>query len=555
LSDVTKTINAVAKATMILQGHYGASAAVLNEIRSRVQIALTMFGRDTPSATQQNVKILSSMLQTRTQAGNPDFLNADSSKYENYETQGGSRGVIGMLEDLSAQLEAQRNDLISTESNAQREFQSTKATKETNLVNMRHVQDEKTAKKSECEATIKQCIATIDAAEKDIADAKGFLEQLLIDRASFQKMFNERGLLRTEERAATQAALDALQSVSAGAKDTVALQVTSLLQVRSTANTKVGRVLQRLVDVSQEVPNYLLAQTAAHLQQDYYGTQQQSFFDNSKFGPVLKLLSDLITRLEEEAASEKSQHEWCETEKEISIATKDDREKIVHQLMATIESLTTNVAALKSEVEFLESEITRVQEETRIAKEIRAKEHEIYAQSRADHEEVIKAIQLALQALGGQYGLLQFGQQPGGPAPFAAYKSGEAGAASAQEMLQDLEGRYSQALAEIISEEAKAQKAHEELLVRNAQFIKDCTHSKNAKTSERRGLINDLADDKSELKTNLIELHEVGQYLMDLRPSCDDIRSTFEERSKRREAEIAALKEALQVISDPSSMG
>jgi len=223
--------------------------------------------------------------------------------------------------------------------------------------------------------------------------------------------------------------------------------------------------------------------------------------------------------------------------------------------MATIESLTTNVAALKSEVEFLESEITRVQEETRIAKEIRAKEHEIYAQSRADHEEVIKAIQLALQALGGQYGLLQFGQQPGGPAPFAAYKSGEAGAASAQEMLQDLEGRYSQALAEIISEEAKAQKAHEELLVRNAQFIKDCTHSKNAKTSERRGLINDLADDKSELKTNLIELHEVGQYLMDLRPSCDDIRSTFEERSKRREAEIAALKEALQVISDPSSMG
>ena len=49
-------------------------------------------------------------------------------------------------------------------------------------------------------------------------------------------------------------------------------------------------------------------------------------------------------------------------------------------------------------------------------------------------------------------------------------------------------------------------------------------------------------------------LAEVNQYIADLRPSCDDIRVSFEERKKRREAEIAALKETLSVLEDPSMM-
>jgi len=330
-------------------------------------------------------------------------------------------------------------------------------------------------------------------------------------------------------------------------------------QIRLTegARKRVSRILAKLIDLGRDMNNPVLTQLATHLKQDYFATQQQSFFDNNKFGPVLKLLNDLITRLESEAAAETSQHEWCETEKETSTAAKEAREKSVHQLMSTIESLTTQVAGLKSEVEFLTSEIARVKEETRIAKEIRASEHAVYVQSKADHEEVIAAIQQAQAALSGQYGLLQEGAaQPAGlgSTPFASYSAGTAGAASAQTMLEDLVERYGEALRTIIADEAAGVNAHDDLLARNAQFNKDCTNSKNAKTSERRGLINQLGDDKGEMKTNLLELHQTGQYLMDLRPSCDDIRSTFEERTKRREAEIAALKEALQVISDPSAM-
>merc|ERR1719405_122418 len=98
---------------------------------------------------------------------NPDFLNTDGSKYDNYEKQGGAKGVIGMLTDLREQLEAQKQDAIAKENESVRQFEATKAAKEADLSNMRQTKAEKEAKKQECEATIEQCIATIDQAEKE----------------------------------------------------------------------------------------------------------------------------------------------------------------------------------------------------------------------------------------------------------------------------------------------------------------------------------------------------------------------------------------------------
>merc|ERR1719359_1429350 len=297
----------------------------------------------------------------------------------------------------------------------------------------------------------------------------------------------------------------------------------------------------------------MLVQLVTEIKQDYFETEQQTFFDAGAFGPVLKLLNDLITRLEEEQNAETSQHEWCETEKETSVASQQEREKNIHALKSTIESLTTEIAQLKTEILFLESEIARVQEETRIAKQIRADENAVFQQAKKDHEEVIAAIQTAIKALTGQYALIQV-KTTSHQSPFSEYKSGGAGAGSAMEMLEDLQTRYTEALTSLVTEEEEAQAAHEDLLKRNAQFLAETTATRNAKLAERRRQINELASDKEDMKVNLVELHDVSKYLQDLRPSCDDIRTTYEERKKRREAEISALKEALEVLSDPSMM-
>merc|ERR1719395_219129 len=74
MADLTKTIKAVTKATAILSGHYGsgASAASLQEIRTRVKLAIAAYGMQSKLATPENMKKLTSLLQ------NPDFLGDGS---------------------------------------------------------------------------------------------------------------------------------------------------------------------------------------------------------------------------------------------------------------------------------------------------------------------------------------------------------------------------------------------------------------------------------------------------------------------------------------------
>merc|ERR550514_367015 len=569
MEDITKTLVAVGKAIQVMEGFYAGEKAALPEIARRVQMALTMTSSISTASINQ---VTTALLQqgSRQQNTNPDFLNTDGSKYDNYEKQGGQQVVMKMLEDLRVQLEQQRQSSIEKEGEAQRQFEATKAAKETDLAGMETLQEEKTLKKQECEATVEQCIANIKQAVIDIANAKEFLTNLLAERAQFQKEFDERVAMRRNEQAATQAALDALQTVSAGnTAGFIQKRALSFVQTRSRRNSaKLQATVAHMLKLGQSMHSDSLIQAATALKvptenfDNFMGDTQQSFYDASGFGPVIKLLRDLITRLEEEAAAETSQHEWCENEKTSGVETQQAREKSIKMLTAEVDTLTTDCATLKSEVEFLESELVRIARETQEAKELRAEQQKAYEIAKADHEEVIKAINAALEALSGQYGFIQIREQhkrrgpqdTGVGTPFGEYQSGGEGGASAMEMLQDLNTRYSTALEEIIATEIAQKKAHEELLIRNEQFRIDTTNTKNAKTAERRAKINRLNDAKAELKTNMVELHEVSKYLQDLRPSCDDIRSTFEERKKRREAEISALKEALEVISDPSMM-
>lgn len=570
LGDVTKTIAAVGKATEILEGHYGgASAAALAEIRTRVQMALTMYSAHQDPAVGKKVEAFSALLQSAVagasakDSAGPDYLSVDGSKYNTYEKQGGANGVLSMLDDLRSQLMSQKQDLISSENDARRQFEETKSAKEANLKHMHKVQEEKTEKRAECESTVEKMRSTIDMANGDIAEGKAYLELLLKDRATFQKQYSERVQMRSNEQAATQAALDALQSVSSGNQvGLLQSQAPAFLQIALTvqASTRLRGALAKVVAIAKKAGAVELVQMATKAQQDYMGSEQGQFYDQGNFGPVLKLLSDLIERLESEASAETSQHEWCETEKAQSVAGKEEREKSIHALRGTIEQMTTLVAQLKTEVLFMTDEIARVEKETKEAKKIRAGEKEVFDKAKADHEEVINAIKQALAALGGQYSLLQVSKGKivsrkavsHRQSPFGDYASGSGSAGSAMEMLQDLEGRYTSALRELVADEEASKKAHEELLKVNAQFIAETTALKNSKTKERRGTIMALANDKEEMKTHLLELHELSKYLMDLRPSCDDIRTTYEERKKRREAEISALKEALEVMSDPS---
>merc|ERR1719159_1969324 len=154
---------------------------------------------------------------------NPDWLNVDGgAAYGEYKgVAAESGGVIGTLKTIRTTLMDQKQASIEKENESRRQYEVAKSAKESDL---KRSEDEKAEKENtleECKAKIEHFTSVIAQAEVDIKDAKEYIAKLLSDRALFSQEFDNRNKMRSSEQAATQAALDALQEVTAGAKSAV----------------------------------------------------------------------------------------------------------------------------------------------------------------------------------------------------------------------------------------------------------------------------------------------------------------------------------------------
>jgi predicted RNase H-like nuclease (RuvC/YqgF family) len=563
LADLTHTIEAVNKATEVLEGHY-AAAGSLTEIKQEVTQALSTLALNRGS--DPSMKPVTALLQ------NPDWLNVDGgAAYGAYTgVAAESGGVVGTLKSIRSTLMDQKQSSIEKENEQRRQYEIAKESKEAELKKDEDEKAEKEGTLEECNAKIEHFTAVISQAQQDITDANAYIDKLLSDRAIFSKEFNDRSAMRNAEMTATQAALDALQEVSlslyqvtaAAGRTGVFMQDGRTVFLQEGMKTMVrcsqcGEAVRKLFAVGAQTQNAALIQlgTAIRSQLQVHAKQPAAYFDAKAMDPVKNLLHEMIVKLEDELAAETSHHEWCTTEKASSAAAKKEREDNIASLEAEIEALTTAIQQLTSEIAFLQSELVRIQQETDEAIRLRKEEHDTFVKAKEDHDNVIAALDKAMSALSGQYGFIQLRvRSHSKQSPFAEYGSGGGAGASAMEMLQDLLNRYTEARTELVQSEETAQKAHEDLLAKNEQFRKDTTQTKQAKETEKRQKNERLGNARVELAANRQELAEVVQYIADLRPSCDDIRVSFEERKKRREAEIAALKETLAVLEDPSMM-
>merc|ERR1719453_852009 len=210
LADLTHTIEAVNKATEVLEGHY-AAAGSLSEIKQEVTQALSTLALYRGS--DPSMKPVAALLQ------NPDWLNTDGGaaygSYEGVAAQSG--GVVGTLKSIRSTLMDQKQSSIEKENEQRRQYEIAKESKEAEL---KKDEDEKAEKEStleECNAKIEHFTAVISQAQQDITDANAYIDKLLSDRAIFSKEFDNRSAMRNAEMTATQAALDALQEVTAAA--------------------------------------------------------------------------------------------------------------------------------------------------------------------------------------------------------------------------------------------------------------------------------------------------------------------------------------------------
>jgi len=366
---------------------------------------------------------------------------------------------------------------------------------------------------------------------------------------------------RTEELKVIAEAKKILEESTSGASSQTYsfLQVASGLGLTSRLDLARSEVLTMVKRLARQHHSAALAQLASRIAAV---AKLGAASGGDPFGKVKGLIKDMIAKLQSEAQDEAEEKAYCDEQMSKTEAKKSELEEDISKMTAKIDTATSKSAELKEQVKELESELAALAKEQAELDKIRAEEHADYETAKADLELGLNGVRKALGVLREYYGagaaLLQdsskfdaFMQQPAMPEKHT--KAGGAGS-SIIGILEVCESDFAKNLAKEESEESDSQADYDKVTQENKVTKTTKDQDVKYKTQELKGLDTTLAELSSDKETASNELSAVLEYYAKVKDRCIAKPETYEERKKRREAEIAGLKEALTVLNEETAL-
>mmetsp|Transcript_97830 Transcript_97830/g.262881 ORF Transcript_97830/g.262881 Transcript_97830/m.262881 type:complete len:676 (+) Transcript_97830:62-2089(+) len=258
------------------------------------------------------------------------------------------------------------------------------------------------------------------------------------------------------------------------------------------------------------------------------------------FDKVKGMISDMISKLETEAAEASTKRAYCDKETAETSAKKEDRTDDVAALATKIEAAAAKSAQLKAEVATVASELSSLSRSQAEMDKLRSEEKTIFDESKAELEKGLNGIKLALKVLNEYF------------AKDAAHGSSEGGASGVIALLEVCESDFSKNLAEIISEEETAVSEHEETTKQNSISKISKEGDVKYKTKEAKALDKTASELKADHDGVQEELDAILEYWSRIQAECTVKAETYEEKVAHRTAEIEGLKEALEALEAPA---
>merc|ERR1719482_1528541 len=163
------------------------------------------------------------------------------------------------------------------------------------------------------------------------------------------------------------------------------------------ANMEVVTLIKKL---AKEQHSTALAQLASRLNAVIrYGATS----GDDPFAKVKGLITDMITKLMNEAAAEASEKAYCDEEMAKTKAKKEELTDDIEKLTSKIDSDSASSERLKAEVKDLQKALAELAESQAEMDKIREETHAAYATAKADLEEGIEGVQGALEVLRNYY--------------------------------------------------------------------------------------------------------------------------------------------------------
>merc|ERR1719229_1123279 len=477
-----------------------------------------------------------------------------------YKTHSGN--ILDVLEDLKEKAEGQLSDLRKAEVNTKHNFDMLKQSLDDQMAaDTKDMNDEK-AGKAAAEGSKASAQSDLDMTNKELANSQ---KQLATAQSSCVKIAADHDATvaaRNEELKVIAEALKILtETTSAAEGQTYSLVQLETSSLKSRADLAGREVLEMVRSLAKKEHSSALNQLASRIAAvARYGSVNHA----DVFAKVKGLIQDMIAKLEKEAGAEATEKAYCDEQIAKTEAKKSDLEEDISKMTSKIDQAAAKSARLKGEVRELQAELAALAQAQAEMDKIRSETHADYEVAKADLQLGLSGVREALRTLRDYYGgaasmiqanadpaaLMQRMRQPA--APELHTKAGGAGG-SIIDILEVVESDFATNLAKEEAEEADAQSEYEKVSQENAvtKTLKD--QDVKYRTLEAKSQDATVADYSGDRQTASAELSAVLDYYGKIKDRCIAKPETYAERARRRQAEIAGLKEALSILEDETA--
>jgi len=420
-----------------------------------------------------------------------------------------------------------------------------------NIENAQHEINKKTTlraetqqQKAEDEGEKQQTITDRNEDQSYLDDTKALCTLKTVD-------FEARQKLRQEELDAINKAIEIMSSDAvsgSGEKHLPSLlqksKRSALLQIKSGSQSPVQEQLAEfLTSRAQQSGSALLAQVAESAAKD-------------PFTKVKKMIKDLISKLTQEATEEAESKGWCDTEVTTNTQTRNKKTEEVNTLTSEIEDLTATIAQLSQDLADLAAQLkelaSAMAEQTEQRSQNKAKNEQTISDAKAAQTAVEQAMAVLKNFYAKSAEATALVQGPAEDAPETfdkPYKGLLPEGGSAVDFLEVILADFSRLESETTAEEGAEAEEYKAYMFEaekdQALKINESKHKEQKKTDKESA----LHSAEEELKITQEALDKAVAYYEKLKPQCVDTGISYEERVKRREAEMQSLQEALKILA------
>merc|ERR1719389_1350295 len=278
--------------------------------------------------------------------------------------------------------------------------------------------------------------------------------------------------------------------------------------------------------------------------------QLANMASSDPFVKIRGLIEDMIAKLLKEAEEEATQKAFCDKEMGASKKSQAEKTATIEKLQARIDGNSAKIAELEEAVKTLEAEVAAIDKAQSEATAIRNEEKSDNLAAIKDFRDSADAVVAAMGVLKSFYeggAFIQTRSQKSTRPEFGGAKT-DAGS-SIISVLEVAESDFTTLLAETETEEDAAADAYAKQTEENKVSKATKEADAKAKESEVKSLTVQLGHAKEDHASTSTELDAVNAYIDKLRPQCEEKAMSYEEKKAAREAEIAGLKEALEILS------